>query len=58
MRKQEAIKREGSALMSKEDAARPVAETESSRSRCIFLPDVYVPCEVVRENVITERLWK
>ena len=37
-----------SALMSRADAVRPAAVTVSSRSRCIFWPDVYVPCEVCK----------
>ena len=56
--RQEAIKKEDSALMSKEDAAKPAAETESSRSRCISCRMSTFHVKYVRENVITERLWK
>ena len=55
MRRQEAIKKEDSALMSKEDAAKPAAETESSRSRCISCRMFTFHVKYVRENVITEK---
>ena len=35
-----------SASTSRAGGARPATATASSRSRCTFLPDIYVPCEV------------
>jgi excinuclease ABC subunit A len=40
--------RAASASTSRAAAAKPAAATASSRSRCTFLPDVYVPCEVCK----------
>ena len=45
-KERKAIRKAVSVLMSRVDVVKPAAVTVLLKLRCIFCPDVYVPCEV------------